>query len=56
MIYNFGNATDYFMNHRPSSDQGNASNFKGNMSGVFEHPEWYKNMNNAYIKESLMAL
>lgn len=55
-IYNLGNDTDYFMNHRPSSDYGNASNFEENMSGVFEHPEWYMNMNDAYNKESLMAL
>lgn len=55
-IYNLGNNTDYFMNHRPSSDYGNASNFEENMSGVFEHPEWYMNMNDAYNKESLMAL
>lgn len=26
------------------------------MSGVFEHPEWYMNMNDAHNKESLMAL
>ena len=55
-IYNLGNDTDYFMNHRPSSDYGNASNFEENMSGVFEHPEWYMNMNDAYNKESLTAL
>lgn len=55
-IYNLGNDTDYFMNHRPSSDYGNASNFEENMSGVFEHPEWYMNMNDAYNKESLAAL
>lgn len=55
-IYNLGNDTDYFMNHRPSSDYGNASNFEENMSGVFEHPEWYMNMNDAYNRESLSAL
>ena len=55
-IYNLGNETDYFMNHRPSSDYGNASNFEENMSGVFEHPEWYMNMNDVYNRESLMAL
>ena len=55
-IYNLGNDTDYFMNHRPSSDYGNASNFEENMSGVFEHPEWYMNMNDAFNRESLSAL
>ena len=32
---------DYGMQHRPSTDYGDASNFEENMPDVFEHPEWY---------------
>lgn len=55
-INNLGKETDYFMNHRPSNDYGNASNFENNMSGIFEHPEWYMNMNEPYNIQSLNAL
>ena len=44
------------MNHRPSNDYGDASNFESNMSGIFEHPEWYMNMNESYNIQSLNAL
>lgn len=55
-INNLGKETDYFMNHRPSNDYGDASNFESNMSGIFEHPEWYMNMNESYNIQSLNAL
>ncbi len=55
-INNLGTETDYFMNHRPSEGYGNASNFEANMSGIFEHPEWYLNLNEKYNNESLNAL
>lgn len=50
------NKTDYMMRHRPSEEYGNASNFESNMDGVFEHPEWYMNMQEDYNLESLKAL
>ena len=55
-INNLGKETDYFMNHRPSNDYGDASNFESNMSGIFEHPEWYMNMSESYNIQSLNAL
>lgn len=55
-INNLGTDTDYFMNHRPSEGYGNASNFEENMPGVFEHPEWYLNLDEKYNKESLNVL
>lgn len=55
-INELGTDTDYFMNHRPSEDYGNASNFEANMAGVFEHPEWYMDMTEPYNRESLAAL
>ena len=55
-INNLGSDTDYFMNHRPSEGYGNASNFEENMPDVFEHPEWYLNLDEKYNKESLNAL
>lgn len=55
-INNLGTETDYFMNHRPSEGYGNASNFEMNMAGIFEHPEWYLNLDERYNKESLNAL
>ena len=55
-INNLGTDTDYFMNHRPSEDYGNASNFEENMPDIFEHPEWYLNLDEKYNKESLNAL
>lgn len=55
-INNLGTETDYFMNHRPSEGYGNASNFETNMSGIFEHPEWYLNLDEKYNNESLNAL
>lgn len=55
-INNLGTETDYFMNHRPSEGYGNASNFEANMSGIFEHPEWYLNLNEKYNNETLNAL
>ena len=55
-INNLGIETDYFMNHRPSEGYGNASNFETNMAGIFEHPEWYLNLDEKYNNESLNAL
>ena len=55
-INNLGTETDYFMNHRPSEGYGNASNFEKNMPDIFEHPEWYLNLDEKYNKESLNAL
>ncbi len=55
-INNLGTETDYFMNHRPSEGYGNASNFEKNMPDIFEHPEWYLNLNEKYNNESLNAL
>ena len=55
-INNLGTETDYFMNHRPSEGYGNASNFEENMPDVFEHPEWYLNLDEKYNRESLNAL
>ena len=55
-INNLGTDTDYFMNHRPSESYGNASNFEKNMPNIFEHPEWYLNLDEKYNKESLNAL
>ena len=55
-INNLGTDTDYFMNHRPSEGYGNASNFEENMPDIFEHPEWYLNLDEKYNKESLNAL
>ena len=55
-INNLGTDTDYFMNHRPSEGYGNASNFEENMPGIFEHPEWYLNLDEKYNKESLNVL
>ena len=56
-IENKGNKPkDYKMWHRPSQEYGDGSNFEANMSGVFEHPEWYMDMSKAYNKESLEAL
>lgn len=55
-INNLGAETDYFMNHRPSEGYGNASNFEENMPDVFEHPEWYLNLDEKYNRESLNAL
>ena len=55
-INNLGTETDYFMNHRPSEGYGNASNFEENMPDIFEHPEWYLNLDEKYNKESLNAL
>lgn len=55
-INNSGKETDYFMSHRPSNDYGDASNFESNMSGIFEHPEWYMNMSESYNIQSLNAL
>lgn len=52
----YSSNTDYFMNHRPSEDYGNASNFESNMAEVFEHPEWYMDMTELYNRESLSAL
>ncbi|MCI8460197.1 MAG: ParB N-terminal domain-containing protein, partial [Bacilli bacterium] len=47
---------DYKMNHRPSVDYGNASDFEHNMADIFEHPEWYLDMTESYNRESLNAL
>lgn len=58
-IENNGNTkseTDYMMRHRPSEEYGNGSNFEKNMDGVFEHPQWYMNMNEDWNVESLNAL
>lgn len=55
-INNLGTDTDYFMNHRPSEGYGNASDFEANMPDIFEHPEWYLNLDEKYNKESLSAL
>ena len=55
-INNLGIETDYFMNHRPSEGYGNASNFETNVAGIFEHPEWYLNLDEKYNNESLNAL
>ena len=55
-INNLGTDTDYFMNHRPSKGYGNASDFEANMPDIFEHPEWYLNLDEKYNKESLSAL
>lgn len=55
-INNLGTETDYFMNHRPSEGYGNASNFEKNMPDIFEHPEWYLNLDEKYNRESLNAL
>lgn len=56
-IDNQGNQPkDYKMYHRPSEEYGNASDFEHNMDGVFEHPQWYMDMNQAYNIESLEAL
>lgn len=55
-INNLGIDTDYFMNHRPSEGYGNASDFEANMPDIFEHPEWYLNLDEKYNKESLSAL
>jgi hypothetical protein len=56
-IENQGNPEkDYKMSHRPSEEYGNASNFETNMDGVFEHPQWYMNMQQDYNLESLEAL
>lgn len=56
-IENKGNPEkDYKMHHRPSQEYGNASNFEANMDGVFEHPQWYMQMNKDYNIESLEAL
>ncbi len=55
-INNLGTETDYFMNHRPSEGYGNASNFEKNMPDIFEHPEWYLNLDEKYNNESLNAL
>lgn len=50
------NNEDYKMAHRPSEDYGNASDFERNMSGIFEHPNWYLDMTESYNMESLNAL
>ena len=51
---------DYGMQHRPSTDYGDASNFEENMPDVFEHPEWYMFGGDEWYKkaykESLAAL
>ena len=51
---------DYGMQHRPSTDYGDASNFEENMPDVFEHPEWYMFGGDGWYKkaynESLTAL
>ena len=53
---NIKSETDYMMRHRPSEEYGNGSNFEKNMDGVFEHPQWYMNMNEDWNVESLNAL
>ena len=55
-INTLGTDTDYFMNHRPSEGYGNASNFEENMPDVFDHPEWYMNLNEKYNREALNSL
>lgn len=44
------------MTHRPSEDYGNVSDFEHNMSGIFDHPNWYLDMTEPYNIESLNAL
>ena len=52
--------TDYFMSHRPTETGAFASDISNNgelmPTDVYDHPEWYFNMNEAYSKESFNAL
>lgn len=43
---------EYGMQHRPSTDYGDASNFEENMPDVFEHPEWYMFGGDDWYKKS----
>lgn len=43
---------EYGMQHRPSTDYGDASNFEENMPDVFEHPEWYMFGGDEWYKKS----
>ena len=54
------NKTDYMMSHRPSEDGATADDISKNgeymPKDVYEHPEWYFQMNEEYSKESFKVL
>lgn len=61
-INNLGNETDYFMNHRPNKDGATSDNLANQdietpgPIDLYEHPEYYFQMNEEYSKESMDAL
>lgn len=61
-INNLGNDTDYFMNHRPietglTADDLTNENAETPMpKHMYEHPEWYFQMNEKYSKKSMNVI
>ncbi len=61
-INNLGNETDYFMNHRPNEEGATSDNLTSQdietpgPIDLYEHPEYYFQMDEEYSKESMEVL